>query len=198
MFGIHPELRRRLEKHGLRAAAEVVSAKQTHVSITSGNPNLVSNTTIEWKLTVRITPPGAQPFDAEVDADFPQLGGPSVGGTVRVLYDPADHSKVVVDTSADGQVHAVAARVASQAAASGRMVDPDQLANALEHHDPAAIRSLFGVTEGASGTIVGTGPPSATGGQDPVELLAKLQELHQQGVVSDEEFEAQKRRLLGG
>jgi hypothetical protein len=36
------------------------------------------------------------------------------------------------------------------------------------------------------------------GGQDPVELVAKLQELHQQGVVSDDEFETQKERLLGG
>ena len=33
--------------------------------------------------------------------------------------------------------------------------------------------------------------------QDPIELLATLTELHEKGVVSDEQFEAQKRRLLG-
>jgi hypothetical protein len=39
---------------------------------------------------------------------------------------------------------------------------------------------------------------SATGPQqDPIALLATLTELHEKGVVSDEQFEAQKRRLLG-
>lgn len=33
--------------------------------------------------------------------------------------------------------------------------------------------------------------------QDPIALLATLTELHEKGVVSDEQFEAQKRRLLG-
>lgn len=35
------------------------------------------------------------------------------------------------------------------------------------------------------------------GQQDPIALLATLTELHEKGVVSDEQFEAQKRRLLG-
>ena len=33
--------------------------------------------------------------------------------------------------------------------------------------------------------------------QDPIALLATLSELHDKGIVSDEQFEAQKRRLLG-
>jgi hypothetical protein len=36
-----------------------------------------------------------------------------------------------------------------------------------------------------------------TQNQDPIALLATLSELHEKGVVSDEQFEAQKRRLLG-
>jgi hypothetical protein len=32
---------------------------------------------------------------------------------------------------------------------------------------------------------------------DPIALLATLTELHEKGVVSDEQFEEQKRRLLG-
>ena len=32
---------------------------------------------------------------------------------------------------------------------------------------------------------------------DPIALLATLTELHEKGIVSDEQFEAQKRRLLG-
>jgi hypothetical protein len=32
---------------------------------------------------------------------------------------------------------------------------------------------------------------------DPIALLATLTELHEKGIVTDEQFEAQKRRLLG-
>jgi len=199
MFGMHPELRRRLEKHGVRATAQVVSARQTHVSVTSGNPNLVQNTTIEWKLTVRITPPGAPSFDADVDGNFPQMGGPIEGSTVSVLYDPDDHSKVVVDTSDAGQIDAVAGQMAAIAAKGGRTVDPAALAAALKSQDQAGIRALFGAPAEGSGVVLAGGQaPPAAGGQDPVELLAELQELHQQGVVSDEEFDTQKQRLLGG
>lgn len=38
---------------------------------------------------------------------------------------------------------------------------------------------------------------TATGAQDPIALLATLTELHEKGVVTDEQFEEQKRRLLG-
>ena len=61
--------------------------------------------------------------------------------------------------------------------------------------DPGPVRRP---RRGSGVVFAGAQPAPAAGGQDPVELLAKLQELHQQGVVSDEEFEAQKKRLLGG
>ena len=39
--------------------------------------------------------------------------------------------------------------------------------------------------------------PSPQEQPDPIALLATLTELHEKGVVSDEQFEEQKRRLLG-
>jgi hypothetical protein len=43
------------------------------------------------------------------------------------------------------------------------------------------------------------GPPAAPAqaGPDPIEQLKELAQLHQQGVLTDEEFAAQKARLLG-
>ena len=38
----------------------------------------------------------------------------------------------------------------------------------------------------------GAGSPA-----DPIELLSKLEELHEKGVLNDSQFEAQKQRLLG-
>jgi Short C-terminal domain len=39
--------------------------------------------------------------------------------------------------------------------------------------------------------------PPAAAAPDPVEQLKQLGELHEQGVLTDEEFAAQKARLLG-
>jgi hypothetical protein len=40
-------------------------------------------------------------------------------------------------------------------------------------------------------------PPPAPAGPDPIEQLKQLGELHAQGVLTDEEFAAQKAKLLG-
>jgi hypothetical protein len=39
--------------------------------------------------------------------------------------------------------------------------------------------------------------PAAAPAPDPIEQLRQLGELHQQGVLTDEEFASQKARLLG-
>ena len=39
--------------------------------------------------------------------------------------------------------------------------------------------------------------PQAAAAPDPIEQLRQLGELHQQGVLTDEEFAAQKAKLLG-
>jgi hypothetical protein len=40
-------------------------------------------------------------------------------------------------------------------------------------------------------------PPPAAAAPDPIEQLKELGELHAQGVLTDEEFAAQKAKLLG-
>jgi Short C-terminal domain len=40
-------------------------------------------------------------------------------------------------------------------------------------------------------------PPAAAQPPDPIEQLKELGQLHQQGVLTDEEFAAQKAKLLG-
>jgi hypothetical protein len=60
----------------------------------------------------------------------------------------------------------------------------------------ATMRQLFGeVAE----TFVGMGAPAAPApqGQDTVEQIRQLADLHAQGILSDEEFAAQKAKLLG-
>jgi hypothetical protein len=40
-------------------------------------------------------------------------------------------------------------------------------------------------------------PPPAAPAEDPIEQLKKLAELHDQGILTDEEFAAQKAKILG-
>lgn len=71
--------------------------------------------------------------------------------------------------------------------------DPEKLAEML--------RTQFGggeatVIEGGDMTVIGPGA-GASSGTDPVELLTQLGELRDKGVLTDEQFEQQKKRLLG-
>ena len=40
-------------------------------------------------------------------------------------------------------------------------------------------------------------PPPAPAAEDPIEQLQKLGALHEQGILTDEEFAAQKAKILG-
>jgi hypothetical protein len=76
--------------------------------------------------------------------------------------------------------------------------DPSKWAYATIADDEgrATMRELFGdVAE----SFVGMGAPAAPApqGQDTVEQLKQLADLHSQGVLTDEEFAAQKAKLLG-
>ena len=61
----------------------------------------------------------------------------------------------------------------------------------------ATMRQMFGeVAETFVGMNAPEAPPSADG-QDTVAQLQQLADLHNQGVLTDEEFAAQKAKLLG-
>jgi hypothetical protein len=62
---------RSLRRVGLRAYAEVLSAEQTALSVSVGNPNLLNNSEIRWELQVRVLPDVEPPFYATVHALFP-------------------------------------------------------------------------------------------------------------------------------
>ena len=41
-------------------------------------------------------------------------------------------------------------------------------------------------------------PPAAAGGPDPLDHLERLGKLHEQGVLTDDEFAREKAKVLGG
>ncbi len=70
-------------------------------------------------------------------------------------------------------------------------------ATVTDDNGRATMRQLFG---DLADTFVGMNtpaPPAGAGGQDTVEQIKQLADLHAQGVLSDEEFAASKAKLLG-
>ena len=120
-------------------------------------------------MTFRVEPlDGSPAFDAQKTKTVSRVQIPRQGERYPVWYDPADPSKWAFAMVADDQ---------------GR----------------ETMRQMFGeVAETFVGMNAPAAPaPAAAGGQDAIEQIKQLADLHSQGILSDEEFAAQKAKLLG-
>jgi len=204
MFGNHQLLERKLRKQGARATATVVSCHRT-LSMNESNQGGIPVHKVLCNVDLRVEPDGAPAFETTTDAWF--VGSrPSEGTVVPVLYDPSDHHKLVVDHSEAAQGEAaiesvVARRVAgggdpAAASALGDMMraavsDREGFKKLMREQGPAA----FGVTGNMQGSsLTDAARPAA----DPLDRLSKLADLHDRGVLTDAEFETEKKKLLGG
>ena len=123
------------------------------------------------KMTFRVEPlDGSPAFDAMKTRTVSRVQIPRQGDRYPVWYDPQDTSKWMYATIADD---------------TGR----------------DTIGQLFG---DVAQTFVGMGAPDAPAApagapqvQDTVEQLKQLADLHNQGLLTNDEFEQQKAKLLG-
>ncbi|MFL5871724.1 MAG: SHOCT domain-containing protein [Solirubrobacterales bacterium] len=162
-----------LFKSKRKQAAELFESGQrgagTVISVQDTGMTVNDNPRI--KMAFRIEPlDGSPAFDAQKTKTVSRVEIPRQGDRYPVWYDAQDPSTWAFAMIADD---------------TGR----------------AAIRQQFGdVAE----TFVGMNAPAApaapgpqSGAQDTVEQLKTLADLHQQGLLTDEEFAAQKAKLLG-
>ena len=225
MFGSHDRLEKKLREHGRSGSATVLEAEQTHWAVAHAPDNVVANTEIVWKLKLQVTPSGEAPFEAEIEQSWPQLSPPRVGQVVPVLYDPEDHSKVAVDRSDVARGQAAAEMVEShlspeQAATiqqftgssiselmSAAMADPSGFAAQMRERaaaaqeagmaQVAAMQAQAAAAQQPAAAPHAGAPSAATSGEALVDALTKLADLRDRGALTDEEFRAQKKRLLG-
>jgi hypothetical protein len=170
LLGDTSKLESRLRERGRRAPAEILECS---VSATiSDGMNLAARVQAVCKLRLRVEPPGEAPFEAEVKQRFGQFAIPAPGTRVEALYDPDDHGKLVVeaDSIAATQAEGVPVTELMQRA----MADPAKFSEEMLGRAGAA--------------------PEAA---DPLVQLERLDALRQRGALTDEEFQAQKKRLLG-
>jgi hypothetical protein len=167
----HKRLAKKLEKSGKRAKAEVTRMVEEG-SYTSGRYTDDTDLTSGWMnyhLTLRVMPDGEAPFEAEARTRLYQL--PRHGQVFDVLYDPGDHTKVVVDYEG--------AYDATHAPPGAPLVDPElQELERLQAQEASDGR-------GASGTS-----------PDPLERLQTLADLHDRGALTDAEFASEKAKIL--
>jgi len=199
--------RKKLEERGTRAPAVVVEIAERGMSVTSGSGQLVANTEVMLKTKLRVEPADEPAFEVEERFRFPQLAIPSVGSRLAVIYDQQDHDKIMIDRSPEAVATQFANVPGMQGTDLGSLVntvkeaeaqtqDPQELARILQDQLGTNVtvqqQDSSGVTFGQPGG--GFGTPAAA--EDPVDKLAKLQELREKGALTDAEFEAQKARIL--
>lgn len=195
--------RKRLETSGRKASATVLAVGSHGMAITTGGGQLVQDTEVAVKLTLRVEPDGEQPFEVEEKFRFPQLSLPTQGQRLAVIYDPDDHDAIMLDDDPmaaveaamdrsgrpEGQVDLVKQLMAS-AMSGASTADTQAIAMQWAEQNGATV-----ITPGVAG--YGASPMPGAPQKDPVELLSDLVALKDRGLLTDAEFAAQKARILG-
>jgi hypothetical protein len=179
-----------------RGQGEVLSKGTPSSAVVKGPPMPIEGDRFAMQILLDVTPPGGGAA-YEVNYVFPAArmkAGLMPGQTVPIKVMPDDPQRIAVHWDA---------QKANIAAAGGDMAAAMQgMQNMYDGTADAAMRRAMAERAGApSGPIpapdpAGPGAARAAGGGDVTARLAKLNELRQQGLVTEAEFEAKKAALL--
>ena len=195
--------RKKLEQNGRRASATVVAVGERGMAITHGSDNVVSNTEIALKLTLRVEPQDEPAFEVEERFRFAQLSIPTEGQDLAVIYDPDDHDAVMLDGNPAPNI---AAMMQGKGKSAGQIDFIQQLITSVTSGastaDTQAIATQWAEQNGAmviTPGAAGVGAPPMPGGpqKDPVELLSQLVVMKDRGLLTEAEFAEQRARILG-
>jgi hypothetical protein len=188
MLEHHPLLDRRLRKKGRRAFATVLRANRTSVVESLGDTSIFRTTRVLHKLVVRAVPEGEPPFEATLEAWFGELSGPWVGEQFSVLYHPDDHSRVMLDPTEEGEKALVDYMTRQRAQERAR-----RIRTSAQVQTPARANGAH--EKGAHASRSADYTPTA-GAAAAAEAPVKFADLHDRGVLTAEEFRAQKQKVL--
>jgi hypothetical protein len=213
MFG-KPSKRqqKRLAEQGVHAPATVVSIADRGMAVTNGAEGIVSNTEMLLKTTLQVEPDGQPSFEVTKRISWPQLSVPAAGMKINVIFNPDDHDDLMVDRAAPY----VPAIPGLGSEAGGAMPDLNKLLGAVREATKEAggdrtklaaeLRENL-AEQGIIPTKFDTGDGSLVLGgfgapQSPEDAklarLAQLGKLKESGVLTEEEFQAEKAKILGG
>lgn len=196
------------------AMAEVLGAELSTATLTLGNDKIVANTPLRWTVRLQVEPEGSAPFEASGRLNTPQGTELWVGLRIPVRYDPADPTsfELAVSGGADGiammvQDEAGPINVAGMDLSTlmnSALQDPKglkaQLKGWQQDQQSAAesqMASIMGQAQQMQQAALQQVAQAQPTGGDLASQLVQLDQLHQSGALSAEEFAAAKARLLG-
>jgi hypothetical protein len=202
MFGNRKGLERQLrEQGGKEAWATVLEAKDRWQS--SMQTLSSRSVTDHVRVKLRVEPDDEPAFEATFNQAF-SGAVPFTGWQCKVLYDPNDHSKIAVQ---DGRVfppgidHDKLERSAARREEMMAAARSGHIAEYVEEMKAKAMRGELAGTVIVDGKVVAgdqvVQPAAPQPQADIADELTKLAGLHDRGVLTDEEFEKLKQKLLG-
>jgi hypothetical protein len=189
MFGLGKKIR-----NPVRGTAQVVG--------TSGlNPMATHQT---CKVTLVVQAEGIPPYSTEHKCTAKAVKWPRPGMTLPVTVDRDDPSRLRIEWDEIPEAGEVHRRQADALAESLRAGGGASVSVQSEAYDPSnpvhaqalqAAEAATGMDLDGDGRVGGAAPATAAG--DRVAQLERLAALRDSGALTDAEFEAEKRRLLG-
>lgn len=178
-------------KNGVRGKAEVQSVSVPTESGTSGNVRMWLDIHVE----------GWEPYRLKHHCMVKKTKHPGPGEVLPVTVDPNNKERIdilweevktVDEVMSEGQPGQTAGGVTINVA-DPQVIDVSSAGLPPGMEDQ--VREAMELAQRYMGAMPGA---AATGGDDRIAQLERLAKLRDSGALSDEEFEAEKARLLGG
>jgi hypothetical protein len=156
------------------------------------------STDIVWEAKLSVQPAEGPAFEADLKQYFRSTTQPVPGAVFEVLYDPADHSQVVIDMEYLNQIDPRPGelRKSDPEAYDKRM---DSMAVMLRE---AALTTeglrMNVVVVGRASEVVGPGgmSPAPVPGEDVADSIKRIADLRDAGIITEGEFQFHKHLIL--
>jgi hypothetical protein len=181
----------KLRERGVEGTARVLSSEKTMMTDDSEG----GHHTHIYKVKLEVTVAGSEPY--EVTYRLP--GGLTEGGEYRTFVDRKDPNNVFVDHAA--MARESAADELSQFTGKPVGTDAESILGSAAGLIDDAQKHMFTASPGASQPVPAPHVPSTQVSQGEgyrMILISRLDARHDKGEISDEEYEAEKRKIQGG
>lgn len=180
----------RLARKGKQAPARIESVATTGV--------VMNNVNVGVRIAVTVMPPGEHEFGATIKTYVPTSAVPQAGDVALVAYDPGNRGSITFVSDPRNSVGGGKTLVAPdgqplwKARGAGAQAAAEQPATAQRAAEQPATAQAVPAQAAAANTV----PAPPKDGLTVVDQLERLAALHEKGALTDEEFQAQKYRVL--
>lgn len=194
---LNPLTHRKVLRKGVPGKATIVSMGALDRGGTSFN----------LPMTLQVYVEGWTPYEVEDQWMVKAKDTITLSGWIPVRVDPDERDKVAIDWETLRERHEQEETARRQAlAASGPVADLDALGGPnvtfqsqeidLTQNPEAAEQVMQMLGLSGAGVSFEQAPPTAPASEDPIARLERLAALKASGVLTEEEFQQQKRRIL--